>query len=115
MSGVLMRRVTWRSTSLIICESALIVGAVAFVAYLRLGPRGLELLSNEPFKPLLIVLVAMVCLYWADLYDFRIILDRRELFVRSIQAVGAASLILATTYFWFPDLVVGRGVFLVAA
>ena len=31
------------------------------------------------------------------------------------QALGAASLILALVYFWFPDMVIGRGVFLIAA
>jgi sugar transferase (PEP-CTERM system associated) len=115
MASVLMDRVTWRSATLIICESMLIVAAVTFAVYLRLGTRGLERISEEPQNLLLIVVVALVCLYWSDLYDFRVILDRRELFVRSLQALGVASLILATTYFWFPDLVVGRGVFMLAA
>lgn len=115
MASVLMQRVTSRSASLIICESALIVAAVTFAVYLRLGTRGLERISGEPQKLLLIVVVALICLYWSDLYDFRIIVDRRELFVRSLQALGAASVILAAIYFWFPDLVVGRGVFMLAA
>src|SRR4029077_15707959 len=38
-----------------------------------------------------------------------------DLTVRLIQSLGAASLILALLYFWFPDLIIGRGVFLVAA
>ena len=40
---------------------------------------------------------------------------RRELFIRSLQALGAASLILALLYFWFPTLIIGRGVFLITA
>jgi sugar transferase (PEP-CTERM system associated) len=115
MASVLMRRVTWRSASLIICESALIVAAMTFAVYLRLGMRGVERIGDEPQKLLLIVVIALVCLYWADLYDFRVIFDRRELFVRSLQALGGASLILAAVYFWFPHLVVGRGVFMLAA
>jgi len=115
MASVLMRRVTSRSASLILCEAALIVAAVTFAVYLRLGIRGLERISDEPQKLLLIVVVALVCLYWADLYDFRVLVDRRELFVRSLQALGVASVILAAIYFWFPDLVVGRGVFMLAA
>jgi sugar transferase (PEP-CTERM system associated) len=35
--------------------------------------------------------------------------------VQSIQALGAASLILALLYYWFPDMVVGRGVFALTA
>ena len=41
--------------------------------------------------------------------------DRRELFIRILQALGAASFILAALYFWFPALMIGRGVFLIAA
>ncbi len=115
MASVLMHRVTWRSATLIICESMLIVGAVTSAVYLRLGTRGLDRIVEEPQKLLLIVAVALICLYWSDLYDFRVILDRRELFVRSLQALGVASLMLATAYYWFPELVVGRGVFMLAA
>ena len=42
-------------------------------------------------KMTLLALVAQVCLYYADLYDLRVAADRRELFVRIIQALGAAS------------------------
>jgi hypothetical protein len=35
-------------------------------------------------------------------------------FVRVVQALGATSFLLAATYFWFPTLIIGRGVFLLA-
>jgi sugar transferase (PEP-CTERM system associated) len=54
-------------------------------------------------------------MYFGDLYDFRTLSERRELFVRSVQSLAAASMILAAVYYWFPDLIVGRGVFIVAA
>jgi sugar transferase (PEP-CTERM system associated) len=41
--------------------------------------------------------------------------DRRELVIRILQAVGSASLVLAVLYFWFPALIIGRGVFVTAA
>jgi sugar transferase (PEP-CTERM system associated) len=44
-----------------------------------------------------------------------VVADRRVLVVRLLQALGAASLLLGFVYYWLPDLVVGRGVFLVAA
>jgi sugar transferase (PEP-CTERM system associated) len=59
--------------------------------------------------------VSQVCLYYAELYDLRIVSDRRELFVRIVQALGAAAFILAAIYFWFPRMIIGRGVFFVAA
>jgi sugar transferase (PEP-CTERM system associated) len=56
-----------------------------------------------------------VCLYYGDLYDLRRLGDRRDLFIRIVQALAAASFILAAIYYWFPDLVIGRGVFLISA
>jgi sugar transferase (PEP-CTERM system associated) len=32
-----------------------------------------------------------------------------------IQALGAASFVLAAIYFWFPNLIIGRGIFMIAA
>ena len=117
MARVLFKQLTWRSLTLIACESALIVGAVAFAAYLRLGSRVGFYIESEGllYKGLLIALVVQICLYYAELYDVRVVADRRELAVRNLQALGAASLILAFLYFWFPGLVIGRGVFLIAA
>jgi sugar transferase (PEP-CTERM system associated) len=66
-------------------------------------------------KALLVAGVCQLCFYCADLYDLRVLSDRRELFVRIVQATGSASLVLATVYFWFPALVLGRGVFMIAA
>lgn len=117
MARVLLKQLTWRSLTLIACESALIVGAVAFAAYLRLGSRVGYYIESEGllYKGLLIALVVQLCLYYAELYDVRVVADRRELAVRNLQALGASSLILAFLYFWFPGLVIGRGVFLIAA
>ena len=115
MHTILSRRVTWRGGSLMVLETGLILAAVAFAAYVRLGQEALDLVSVEWAKWLLIAVVAQVCLYYADLYDLRVISDRRELFVRAVHALGATSFILAAVYFWFPDLVIGRGVFILAA
>jgi sugar transferase (PEP-CTERM system associated) len=49
------------------------------------------------------------------LYDLRLLSDRRELFIRILNALASASLILAGVYYWFPALVIGRGVFMIAA
>jgi sugar transferase (PEP-CTERM system associated) len=37
------------------------------------------------------------------------------LFVGLVQALGAASFVLAAIYYWFPDLIIGRGIFMIAA
>ena len=116
MANVL-QHVTWRSAVLILFESVLLMGAMLLATTVRLGPDALE--GARALEPLvkmgLVVAVCQVCLYYAELYDLRVVADRRELFVRVLQALGAASLVLAVLYYWFPGLVIGRGVFLLAA
>ena len=117
MVRLLMHRLTGRSTALIALETILIASAVAVAAYVRLGEGALYILLNDNGvgKTLLVALVSQVCLYYADLYDLRLVSDRRELFVRIVQALGSASFMLAAIYFWFPALIIGRGVFMIAA
>jgi sugar transferase (PEP-CTERM system associated) len=56
--------------------------------------------------------ICQLCLFFADMYDLRVVADRRELFVRLLRSLAATTIILAVIYFWFPILIVGRGVFL---
>jgi sugar transferase (PEP-CTERM system associated) len=95
----------------------LLVSAVAIAAYVRLGAADWALLANPQgfWKMLLAAGVTQACLYYADLYNPRLISDRRELFTRCMQALAAASFVLAGVYYWFPDLIIGRGVFLISA
>jgi sugar transferase (PEP-CTERM system associated) len=111
---LIFRGVTWRTLALTVCETAGILGAVYLAALIRLG-SGPGWSDGVLPRALLIALITQLCLYFADLYDFRVMADRRELFVRAVQALGATSLILAGLYFWLDDLMVGRGVFMLAA
>lgn len=106
-----------RSVVLVLGETVLLAAAVALGTYIRLGDDGWVLLSgvDGAFHLLLVVGVCQICLHYNDLYDLRTIADTRELLVRLFQSLGATSLILAFVYFWFPDWIIGRGVFLVAA
>ncbi len=113
MARVFRQRITWRFLALIVSEAALIVAAVIIAAYLRLAPQAIT--GADIQKAVLIAMVTQLCLYYAELYDFRVLADRRELFVRLLQALGSTSLILAALYFWFPSLVIGRGVFVLAS
>jgi sugar transferase (PEP-CTERM system associated) len=108
---------TWRPAVLVLGEMSLLSAAVWAGTYARLGEYGVTLLwtTDGLLKALLIVGVCQLCLYYADLYELRGTVDLIDLTVKLIQALGAASLILALLYFWFPDLIIGRGVFLVAA
>ena len=112
MAKVFRQRVTWRSIALLGSEATLIVTAVLVSAFLRTGE---SLTWVTAAKAVPIAFVCQLCLYYAELYDFKILTDRREVFLRLIQALGSTSLILAFLYFWFPALVIGRGVFVLSA
>ena len=112
-----MRGPSLRSLTLVLCETVLIVVAVALAAYLRLGDGAWDVLffNDGVLKVAVIVIVTQGCLYYADLYDMRLMSDRPALFIGIVQALAAVSFILALVYYWFPNLVIGRGVFLIAA
>ena len=117
MAGFFTHRLSWRTLALITCESALIAGVVYLAAWARLGSDVWMAMTTVGGWPRVvpIILTCLLCLYYADLYDLHVVADRRELFVRALQALGATSLILAAIYFWFPDLIIGRGVFLLSS
>ncbi len=117
MRGGLLRGLTWRAILLIAFEAALIVGAVLVAARLRLGlEEWHEFLAEDLItKGLLVAFVAQAAFYYNELYDLRVVAEHRELVVRLLQALGITALVLGVVYFWFPDLIIGRGVFLIAA
>jgi sugar transferase (PEP-CTERM system associated) len=115
--GVLTRVLTVRSVTLVAFETILIVASIAAAAFVRFGVRAPEFVfaGNGLFKFLIVAVVLQACLYYADLYDVRTLSDRREMFVRLVQALAAASFLLAALYYALPSLVIGRGVIVVAA
>ena len=113
----LTSRISRRQVTLVACEGASIVAAIVLATRLRLPDTWWQVLTAEKglAKAILITIVFQVCLYGSRLYDLRVVADRRELFGRSLQALGVTSLVLAGLYYWFPDLIIGRGVFLISA
>jgi sugar transferase (PEP-CTERM system associated) len=108
---------TLRVLVLVALETVLICASVAVAAYVRLGEAWwIEGGSQQAvLKGLVVAFGVQVCLYYNELYDLRAVREHRELFIRLIQALGAASLLLGVLYFLVPDLVIGRGVFIIAA
>ncbi len=115
--ALLPTALTWRPALLIAFESVLIVSALLAAARLWLGEGAWtpDALAATWPKAIIVAIVCQLSLYYAELYDLRVVADRRELIVRVLQALGAASLILALTYYALPALIIGRGVFLVAS
>ncbi len=110
-------RVSSRGLVLVLFETILILLAVAVAAYIRLGDYALDVVREDHglLKAVLLAGVVQLCLYYADLYDLRVVADRRELFLRIVQALGMASFALAVFYYWLPSMIIGRGVFGIAA
>lgn len=113
----LLRGLSARRGSLILVEHLLIMLSVMVAAAVRLGWPDLFTAAGAGvlWRASLIAAVLQVSLHYCDLYDFRILQDRRGLVVGLIQALGAASLVLAFLYYWLPGLIIGRGVFVIAS
>ena len=118
MRLVLRGSVPYRSALLILTEHLLIVLAIVSAAAIRFGPPAayLKLLEGDlAWRAVLIAVVLQVSLHFCDLYDLRTLTGHRDLIMRLIQALGAASLVLSLLYYWLPQLVIGRGVFVIAS
>jgi sugar transferase (PEP-CTERM system associated) len=117
MARGLMQPASWRSTTLLVSESALIFGVVAASSYIALGEPSLAVgLASVWPKALLITSICQLCMYYGDLYDNpNTGGDRGELVIRTLQALGATFLILAVIYTVFPALIIARGVLAPAA
>lgn len=65
------------------------------------------------FKILLVTLVCQVCLYYNDMYDFKVTGNYKEIGLRLIQALGFTCILLAVVYFAVPEAIIESGLFLV--
>ncbi|MGH9961727.1 MAG: sugar transferase, partial [Pyrinomonadaceae bacterium] len=110
-------RLTARTGLLLLAEAAVVFGALMGAVYLRFGSEGApyELIERHGFlKAGLASAFCLTAFYLVDLYDFVVIHDRRELVLRLVQALGLAWMALALMFYVFPQLMIGRGVALLA-
>ena len=110
-------RLSTRTALLILTEAILLYGVMIVAVYLRLGKIDAEdqLISNYGlFKIGLATVFCLTAFYLYDLYDFVVMHDRRELVLRLIQALGLAWVALALAFYAVPQLMIGRGVSLIA-
>jgi sugar transferase (PEP-CTERM system associated) len=110
-------RANTRTSLLLLAEAAVVFGAIVGAVYLRLGLEDShnELMLRQGFlKAALATLFCLAAFYLFDLYDFIVMHDRRELVLRLIQALGLAWVALALAFYAFPQLMLGRGISLIA-
>jgi sugar transferase (PEP-CTERM system associated) len=118
MRQVLAGSITSRTGLLILSEHLLVVVSVMAAAVVRGDITYIEreiLNGSLIWKASLIGVILQVCLHYCDLYDLRTLSDRRGVVIGLMQALGASSLVLAFLYYWIPELIIGRGVFMIAS
>ena len=105
------QRIPGKTLVLIASEGALIACGLLFATALRL--MDIEAFRQQIRQPGVLLrygIVIVVCelaLYYYDLYDLQIVSRRSVLFVRLLQALGSACLVLALLYYCYPDLSLG--------
>ncbi|HVG31318.1 MAG TPA: TIGR03013 family XrtA/PEP-CTERM system glycosyltransferase [Pyrinomonadaceae bacterium] len=112
-----VRRHNARTSLLLAAEACLLFGGMVAAALIRFGWDGapFELVSHHGYyKAALVTLFCIGAFYLYDLYDFVVMNDRRELVLRLVQALGLAWVALALVFYALPQLMIGRGVSLIA-
>lgn len=110
-------RANTRTTLLLLAEAAVVYAGIVGAVYLRLGTEGsyFELVERQGFvKAALATVFCLAAFYLFDLYDFIVMHDRRELVLRLVQALGLAWIALALAFYGFPQLMLGRGISVIA-
>ncbi|HEX3279712.1 MAG TPA: TIGR03013 family XrtA/PEP-CTERM system glycosyltransferase [Pyrinomonadaceae bacterium] len=110
-------RANTRTILLLLAEAAVVFGGIISAVYLRLGTEDsyYELMLRQGFlKAGLATVFCLTAFYLFDLYDFVVMHDRRELVLRLVQALGLAWIALALAFYAFPQLMLGRGISVIA-
>ena len=63
---------------------------------------------------LLVVCICQICLYYNDLYDFKVVSTMVEVSIRLLQALGITSIVLAFVYWAFPIVKIDQLVFMLS-
>ena len=106
-----------RTYSLILADIIAVYGSFLLALYLRLGGDGFVDQIDQRDGLLKIGLAAcvwLVSIYFHDLYDYQILSMRKEMALRTVQAIGVSWVLLAVLYYLVPSLEIGRGTALYA-
>ena len=84
--------------------------------FVRFGGFGNDIPAGDHLviKIALIVLVIQVSFYYFDLYNLRLLRERKKMMILLIGALGFASVFLFFVYYLFPLFTVGRGMFIIS-
>jgi sugar transferase (PEP-CTERM system associated) len=100
------RYVSQRHLTVFVGELLLITGSMGFVLH-HYSPD--DDLPTAFWKGAVVSVLCMLCLYYNDLYDLTIVRTTREVFIRLLQSVGSALILIALLYLIVPWLMVADG------
>src|SRR5215510_94886 len=105
-----------RPLTLLIFEGTLVFFCGVVAIYIRFGPEAPDVLGAQRGwqKTLLVTVLILASFYLFDLYDFRLIRRREVLLLRLSQALGIGGIALALLFYVWPQMLLGRGVFLLS-
>jgi len=103
-----------RTLLLAASETLLVVSALLAAAFLSWNGDFTVMLSlrNGYLQVACASLAIMLCMYYYDLYDSAVLGSLREVWMRMVQAVGTACVILALFYYLLPAARMSRRMFL---
>lgn len=102
---------------MILAEAGLVYGSIIAAVYLRVGTIDAAYELDTKYGYWKAAVATVFCLagfYLFDLYDFVVMHDRRELVLRLVQALGLSWIALALCFYFYPGLMLGRSVSLIA-
>ena len=100
------RYVSQRHLTVFAGELLLVAGSMGFVLH-HYSPD--DELSTAFWKGSVVSALCMLCLYYNDLYDLTVVRTPREVFIRLLQSVGSALILIAVLYLAVPWLIVADG------
>jgi sugar transferase (PEP-CTERM system associated) len=105
-----------RTVVLAFSELILMYSALIAATYARFRADGTLLLFYEKGweRIGIVCLVCLLCIYYYDLYHSTILASGREVFLRLVQVVGTACIILAVLYYLYPSIQIRSGLFMPA-
>jgi sugar transferase (PEP-CTERM system associated) len=97
---------------LLFTENALILAGIWAAVAFHVGSLHAALATSPMLiaKSLMITAVCQICFYYADIYDLRTANSKPEVVIRLLEASGAAAMILAATFYLFPEMRLGAGI-----
>ncbi len=104
------------STISLIVEGLMLYLTIPFATFLRLGvgPGSPPPLHIQVLEGLVFMAVGLLSLYINGLYDFADRLTGRQMFVRLLRAASLGAVALGAIYFFLPEVLTGRGIFVIA-